>query len=168
MLARLHHHTWSSVQGIKSNATKPHFRYVEMCITHHVFRLENEHSYSKIMQVKALPLKLISPIPPPRDAYYNAHKEYELGSMEILKEVPFGRVVMGLLVFLKVGIILVLWCLQWGLNFLVSHQLHQIIPLSTFTLIQKTLIFFSQPIFHLTFHFIFALHFLLDFSHFFR
>ena len=59
---------------------------------------------SKIMQVKALQLKLISPIPPPRDAYYNPHKEYELGSMEILKEVPFGRVVMGLLVFLKVGI----------------------------------------------------------------
>ena len=104
-----------------------------MCITHHVFRLSNEHSNSTIMQVKTLQLKLISPIPPPRDAYYNAHKEYELGSMEVLKEVPFGRVVMGLLVFLKVGIILVLWCLQWGLNFLVSHQLHQIIPLSTYT-----------------------------------
>ena len=108
-----------------------------MCITHHVFRLSNEHSNSTIMQVKTLQLKLISPIPPPRDAYYNAHKEYELGSMEVLKEVPFGRVVMGLLVFLKVGIILVLWCLQWGLNFLVSHQTYQIIPLSTFTL-QKT------------------------------
>ena len=54
------------------------------------------------MQVKTLLLKLISPIPPPRDAYYNAHKEYELGSMEVLKEVPFGRVVMGLLVFHKV------------------------------------------------------------------
>ena len=111
-----------------------------MCITHHVFRLKNEHSYSTIMQVKTLLLKLISPIPPPRDAYYNAHKEYELGSMEVLKEVPFGRVVMGLLVFLKVGIILVLWCLQWGLNFLVSHQTLQIIPLST-PLSQKTLIF---------------------------
>ena len=122
MLARLRHHTWSSVQGIKSNATKPHFRDMKMCITHHVFRFSNEHSYSTIMQVKTLLLKLISPIPPPRDAYYNAHKEYELGSMEVLKEVPFGRVVMGLLVFLKVGIILVLWCLQWGLNFLVSHQ----------------------------------------------
>ena len=104
-----------------------------MCITHHVLRFSNEHSSSKIMQVKALLLKLISPIPPPRDAYYNAHKEYELGSMEVLKEVPFGRVVMGLLVFLKVGIILVLWCLQWGLNFLVSHQTHQILPLSSFT-----------------------------------
>lgn len=32
-------------------------------------------------------------------------KNFELGSMEVLKEVPFGRVVMGLLVFLKVGII---------------------------------------------------------------
>ena len=122
MLARLRHHTWSSVLGINSNATKPHFRYVEMCITHHVFRLWKWTLKLKIMQVKTLPLKLISPIPPPRDAYYNAHKEYELGSMEVLKEVPFGRVVMGLLVFLKVGIILVLWCLQWGLNFLVSHQ----------------------------------------------
>ena len=90
---------------------KPHFRYVEMCITYHVFRLENEHSYSISLQAKTLLLKLISPIPPPRDAYYNAHKEYELGSMEVLNEVPFGRVVMGLLVFLKVGIILVLWCL---------------------------------------------------------
>ena len=96
----------------KSNATKPHFRNVKMCITHHVFRYSNEHSYSIIMQVKTLPLKLISPIPPPRDAYYNAHKEYELGSMEVLKEVPFGRVVMGLLIFHKVGITLVLWCLQ--------------------------------------------------------
>ena len=114
---------------------------MKSCITHHVFRLSNEHSNSTIMQVKTLLLKLISPIPPPRDAYYNAHKEYELGSMEVLKEVPFGRVVTGLLVILKVGIILVLWCLQWGLNFLVSHQLHQIIPLST-SLIQKTLIFF--------------------------
>ena len=96
---------------MKSNATKPHFRDMQMCITHHVFRYSNEHSNSKIMQVKTLLLKLISPIPPPRDAYYNAHKEYELGSMEVLKEVPFGRVVMGLLVFLKVGITLVLWCL---------------------------------------------------------
>ena len=95
---------------MKSNATKPHFRDMKMCITHHVFRYSNEHSNSRIMQVKTLLLKLISPIPPPRDAYYNAHKEYELGSMEVLKEVPFGRVVMGLLVFLKVGIILVLWC----------------------------------------------------------
>ena len=156
---------------IKSNATKPHFRYVKMCITHHVFRYNKEHSNSRIMQVKTLLLKLISPIPPPRDAYYNAHKEYELGSMEVLKEVPFGRVVMGLLVFLKVGIILVLWCLQWGLNFLVSHQTHQIIPLSIFSH-PKDFAFFSlfifQPTLHLTFHFIFALHFSLDFSHFFH
>ena len=87
-----------------------------MCITHHVFRLENEHSNSTIMRVKTLQLKLISPIPPPRDAYYNAHKEYELGSMEVLKEVPFGRVVMGLLVFLKVGIILVFVVLTMGIE----------------------------------------------------
>ena len=32
-------------------------------------------------------------------------KNFELGSMEVLKEVPFGRVLMGLLVFFKVGII---------------------------------------------------------------
>ena len=115
------------------------------------FRLENEHSNSKIMQVKTLLLKLISPIPPPRDAYYNAHKEYELGSMEVLKEVPFGRVVMGLLVFLKVGITLVLWCLQWGLNFLVSHQTHQIFPVLSTSLIQKTLIFFFFLFFFFSF-----------------
>ena len=171
MLARLHHHTWSSVQGIKSNATKPHFRDMKMCITHHVFSSSNEHSYSTIMQVEALLLKLISPIPPPRDAYYNAHKEYELGSMEVLKEVPFGRVVMGLLVFLKVGIILVLWCLQWGLNFLVSHQTHQILPLSLS--LSKRLWFFSSSFFSFNPHFSLniPLHLcttlLLDFSHFF-
>ena len=138
-----------------------------MCITHHVFRLNNEHSYSKFMQVKTLPLKLISPIPPPRDAYYNAHKEYELGSMEVLKEVPFGGVVTGLLVFLKVGIILVLWCLQWGLNFLVSHQTSPIYSTFNFTHPKDFdfSLFFStfNPLFHLTFHFIFALRLLLDF-----
>ena len=91
--------------GIKSNATKPHVRDMKMCITHHVFRYNNEHSSSNIMQVRTLLLKLISPNPPPRDAYYKVHKEFELGLMEVLKEVPFGRVVMGILVFLKVGII---------------------------------------------------------------
>ena len=124
------------------------------------------------MRAKTLLLKLISPIPPPRDAYYNAHKEYELGSMEVLKEVPFGRVVMGLLVFLKVGIILVLWCLQWGLNFPSLSPTSPNFFHFQLSLIQKTLIFLFlsifQPTLHLTFHFIFALYFLLDFSHFFH